>query len=90
MLQMLEDDDLEALGHNSADYLHLYTEAMDRAFADRHHYYGDPDFIDVPIEGILSKGYTRSRRSDIDMSRALGRMPDPGKSLALPESPLRG
>ena len=78
VLQMLEDDDLEALGHNSADYLHLYTEAMDRAFADRHHYYGDPDFIDVPIEGILSKGYTRSRRSDIDMSRALGRMPEPG------------
>ena len=89
VLQMLEDDDLEALGHNSADYLHLYTEAMDRAFADRHHYYGDPDFIDVPIEGILSKGYTRSRRSDIDMSRAWAVCPTqaiPGPSRVL----LRG
>ena len=78
VLQMLEDDDLESLGHNSPDYLHLYTEAMDLAFADRHHYYGDPDFIDVPIQGILSKDYTRSRRSDIDMARAPGRMPEAG------------
>ena len=86
VLQMLENDDLEALGHNSADYLHLYTEAMDRAFADRHHYYGDPDFIDVPIEGILSKGYTelpplRHRHVSYTGPDARTR-----QSLALPES----
>lgn len=78
VLQMLEDDDLEGMGHNSPDYLHLYAEAMNMAFSDRHHYYGDPDFIDVPIDGILSGNYTRSRRSDIDMARTDGRMPDPG------------
>ena len=87
VLQMLEDDDLEGMGHNSPDYLHLYAEAMNMAFADRHHYYGDPDFIDVPIEGILSKGYTRSRRSNIDMARAVGRMPDPGDPWAYQRPP---
>ena len=82
VLQMLEDDDLESMGHNSPDCLHLYAEAMNMAFSDRHHYYGDPDFIDVPITGILSKDYTRTRRSDIDMDRAVGRMPDPGNPWA--------
>ncbi len=87
VLQMLEDDDLESLGHNSPDYLHLYAEAMSMAFSDRHHYYGDPDFIDVPIEGILSKGYTTARRSDIDMARASGHMPDPGNPWAHQSAP---
>ncbi|MCH8087201.1 MAG: gamma-glutamyltransferase family protein [Chloroflexi bacterium] len=78
VLQMLEDDDLSAMGHNSPDYLHLVSQALDVAFSDRHHYYGDPDFVDVPIEGLLSKGYTRARREDIDMARAFGQMPQPG------------
>ena len=89
VLQMLEDDDLEGMGHNSPDYLHLYAEAMNMAFSDRHQYYGDPDFIDVPIEGILSKGYTKTRRSDVNMARALGQMPAPGNPWAY-QRPPRG
>ena len=78
VLQMLENDDLQSLGHNSPDYLHLVSQALDLAFSDRHHYYGDPEFVDVPIEGLLSKGYTRKRRGDIDMSLAFSEMPPPG------------
>ena len=77
-LQMLEDDDLAGLGHNSADYIHLLSQALNLAFADREHYYGDPDHVDVPIDGLLSKRYTTARRGDIDMERAFPEMPPPG------------
>ena len=77
-LQMLEEDDLASLGHNSADYMHLVVEALNLTFADRHQYYGDPDFVEVPMAGLLSKEYARSRRDSIDMSRAYGAMPPPG------------
>lgn len=77
-LQMLEDDDLSALGHNHPAYIHLVTEALNLAFADREHFYGDPDFVDVPIETLLSKPYTRERRRAIDPSKAFGEMPSPG------------
>lgn len=78
VLQMLEDDDLVALGHNSADYIHLLSQALNLAFADRHQYYGDPDLVDVPIEALLSREYTRQRRGAIDMLRAFQEMPPPG------------
>ena len=62
-LQMLEDDDLASMGHNSAEYIHLVSQALNLAYADRHAYYGDPDHVDVPIEGLLSKGvHAVSRR----------------------------
>ena len=77
-LQMLEDDDLAAMGHNSAEYIHLVSQALNLAYADRHAYYGDPDLVDVPIDGLLSKGYTRSRREDVDMTDAFPEMPEPG------------
>ena len=77
-LQMLEDDDLQALGHNSADYLHLVDQALALSFSDRHHYYGDPDLVDVPVEGLLSKKYTSDRRGAIDMNHAFPEMPPPG------------
>jgi gamma-glutamyltranspeptidase/glutathione hydrolase len=81
-LQMLEDDDLASYGHNSADYVHLVFQAMNLAFADRHYYYGDPDHVDVPMEGLLSKGYTKARRSVVDMERAFGEMAPPGEPWA--------
>ena len=81
-LQMLEDDDLVALGHNSPDYVHLVSQALNLAFSDRHYYYGDPDHVDVPIEGLLSKEYARARRSAIDMDRAFSEMPPPGEPWA--------
>ena len=77
-LHLLEDFNLKAMGHNSPAYLHTLIEALKLAFADRHAYYGDPDFIDVPMEGLLSKAYAEQRRNAIDESRANGRMPEPG------------
>jgi gamma-glutamyltranspeptidase/glutathione hydrolase len=63
------------MGHNSPDYLHTVLEALKLAFADRHAYYGDPDFVDVPMEGLLSKAYAADRRDAIDASRACPEMP---------------
>ena len=79
VLQMLEDDDLAGMGHNSPDYIHLVSQALNLAYSDRHHYYGDPDFVDVPMKELLSKEYTTARRSAIDMERAFPEMPPPGE-----------
>jgi gamma-glutamyltranspeptidase / glutathione hydrolase len=69
-LAILEGYDLKGLGHNSADYVHTIAETMKLAFADREQYYGDPDFIDVPLAGLLSKEYAANRRTLIDPRRA--------------------
>ena len=69
-LNILENFDLQAMGHNSADYLHVIVEALKLAYADRDSYYADQDFVDVPAEGLLSKDYAKLRAAEIDMSRA--------------------
>lgn len=71
MLNILEGFDLKAIGHNSALYLHLLTEAMRRAFADRAEYLGDPAFnSDMPIDRLTSKEYAREMVATIDLFRA--------------------
>lgn len=65
-LALLEGFNLKGMGHNSADYIHTVTEAAKLAFADREQYYGDPNFVDVPMEGLLSKDYAASRCELID------------------------
>ncbi|PKB68106.1 MAG: gamma-glutamyltransferase [SAR202 cluster bacterium Io17-Chloro-G4] len=77
-LHILEEFDLKGMGHNSAEYLHTFLEAMKLAFADRHAYYGDPDFVDVPLDGLLSKAYAAQRRDTIDPNRASPAMPYAG------------
>ena len=54
LLSVLEDRDLKALGHNSSAYIHLLAEAMKHVYADRAHEMGDPDYVDVPVEHLLS------------------------------------
>src|SRR2546425_156323 len=54
----------------SAGYVHLEVEAMRRAFMDRNHWLGDPDFVDMPIERLLSKSYAAGLRAQIDPRRA--------------------
>ena len=78
VLQILENDDISAIPQNTPDYIHLLSQAFNLAFADRHEFYGDPDFIDVPIAGLLSKEYTKSQRDRISMQNAFTEMPDPG------------
>ncbi len=69
-LRILEGTDLRAMGHNSADYIHLVTEAAKLAFADREAFYADPDFVAVPVEALLSPRYAALRRELIDSRRA--------------------
>ena len=70
MLNILETFDLAAMGHHSADYLHVLVEIMKLAYADRDTYFADPDFVKIPGQGLLSKEYARKRAGQIDMSRA--------------------
>jgi gamma-glutamyltranspeptidase/glutathione hydrolase len=69
-LNLLEGYDLASLGHNSPAYIHLVTEAAKLAFADRERYYGDPEFVSVPLNRLLSKEYAAARRSLIDPDHA--------------------
>lgn len=69
-LNILEEFDLQAMGHNSPDYVHTVVEAMKLAYADRDTYYADPDFVDVPAAGLLSTAYARERAAEIDPARA--------------------
>ncbi len=69
-LRLLEGFDLRGMGHASADYIHVVTEAMKLALADRDEYYGDPRFTKVPLTPLLSDPYTQMRRPLIDMKKA--------------------
>jgi gamma-glutamyltranspeptidase/glutathione hydrolase len=70
-LNMLEAYDLRALGHNSSEYLHLIGEVMRLAIADRNRYVGDPDFVKVPVEKLLSKSYAAERRKLIHLDTTI-------------------
>lgn len=68
MLNILEGFDLKKMGHNSALYLHVLTEAMRRAYADRAQHLGDPAFNpEMPIERLTSKAYAKELRETIDL-----------------------
>jgi len=82
MLNMLEGFDLKAMGHNSADYIHVMAEAKKLAFADRARWYADQQFVKVPVARLISKAYADERRKLIDMKKAAVD-PAPGK---MPES----
>lgn len=71
MLNILEGFDLAAMGHNSADHLHVLAEAKKLAFEDRARFYADPDFYDTPVGPLLSKDYANERRALIKMDTAL-------------------
>jgi gamma-glutamyltranspeptidase/glutathione hydrolase len=70
ILSMLEGYDLRQLGYLSAAHLHVWTEAVKRAFADRNAYLADPDFVDIPTERLVSKAYAAERRAQIRLDRA--------------------
>jgi gamma-glutamyltranspeptidase/glutathione hydrolase len=62
-LALLEDFDLDGMDPTGPDFVHTVVESAKLAFADREAWYGDPDFVDVPIAALLSKDYTRQRRA---------------------------
>ena len=71
-LNIVEQFDLKALGCNTAESIHLMVEAKKLAFADREAYMADPDWVDVPIAGMLSRQYAAERARLIDPDRAAG------------------
>lgn len=70
MLNILEGFNLAEIGHNSALYLHLLTESMRRAYADRANHLGDPDFNEnMPLDRMMSKDYAATLRDSIDLQQ---------------------
>ena len=70
MLGILEGTGYEKGGSGSASAVHYQAEAMRRAYADRNEYVGDPDFVKVPIAGLLNPAYLAKLRASIDPERA--------------------
>lgn len=65
-LAILDDPSFDELEHNSADYVHRVAEAIKLAFVDREQYYGDPRFVHVPLERLLSAEHAAELRAAID------------------------
>ena len=65
----IEPFDLDKFGHNSTKTMQVITEAERRAYADRSFYLGDPDFVKIPIETLISKKYTQKRMSDFSFEK---------------------
>jgi gamma-glutamyltranspeptidase/glutathione hydrolase len=78
VLGMLETLDPRAMGHNSARYIHVVTEALKLAFADRERYYGDSEGAGATIAELIAPAYARERAALIRMDRAASELPPPG------------
>lgn len=72
VLRALEDQDLAALGVDSPEYVHRVVEAFKHAYADRAAYLGDPDFVEVPVERLLSDERRDAIRASYDPARTFG------------------
>ncbi len=70
ILKMLEPYPLSKLGHHSSEYVQLLVEAERRAYADRNHYLGDPDFVKIPTKQLLDSTYLKSRMSSFSFEKA--------------------
>jgi len=69
-LNLLEHFDLKTMGHNSPEYIHTVSQALNLVFGDREAYYADPNYAEVPMDGLLSKEYASERVGLIDPERA--------------------
>ncbi len=70
ILNILEGFDIEDMGFGSAEYIHTFVEAKKLAFEDRAKFYADMNFVDVPVEVLISKEYANERRELIDTNKA--------------------
>ncbi len=71
VLGILEGFDLPATAYLSPEHVHLWTEAVKRAFVDRNAYLADPDFVSVPVDRLISAAYATTRRAQIDRARSV-------------------
>jgi gamma-glutamyltranspeptidase/glutathione hydrolase len=67
---MIAPYEIASYGHNSTRAIQLFTEASRRAYADRNHYLGDPDFVDIPYKGLMDVDYLKCRMADFTFDRA--------------------
>ena len=70
MFRMMEPYDLRDFGHNSVKTVQLFTEAARRAYADRNYFLGDPDFVDIPVDTLLSDNYLSARMKNFSFDSA--------------------
>lgn len=70
ILNIIGDSNLKSWGWHHPDALHLMIEAMKIAYADRSQYLGDPDFVKVPVQQLISTAYAKKRRQEINMEVA--------------------
>ena len=70
ILNILEQHDISNMGHNSAEYIHIFTEAKKLAYEDRAKYYADMKFANVPVKELISKEYALERNKLIDLKKA--------------------
>ena len=70
IFKMIEPYDISDYGHNSAKSIQLFTEAARRAYADRNFFLGDPDFVVIPLDVLLSKNYLKSRMGNFSFTAA--------------------
>lgn len=70
ILKMIEPFDLQKMGHNSEKYIQVLVEAERRAYADRNHYLGDPDFVKIPVKDLLNDSYLKQRMSTFSFENA--------------------
>jgi len=69
-LNLLEKFNIEAMGFGTKEYIHLLAETLKIVFSDRFRFMGDPDFVDVPVQELVSKRYADIRHSEIDLQKA--------------------
>ena len=70
IFKMIEKYDVGNFGHNSAKMVQLFTEASRRAYADRNYFLGDPDFVEIPYNRLLSDAYLAERMDDFSFDKA--------------------
>jgi gamma-glutamyltranspeptidase/glutathione hydrolase len=70
IMSMLEPYPLKNLGHHSPEYIQVLVEAERRAYADRNHYLGDPDFVNIPTKQLLDSTYLQSRMGNFSFEKA--------------------
>ncbi len=89
-LLLMERAGFDGMAHNSADYLHLLTECVKIAMADREYHFGDPLFTQVPLDGLLSTQHLDARLAQIDPQQAHPTMYDPLLGTGRPaDGPVR-
>ncbi|WP_264520696.1 gamma-glutamyltransferase [Flavobacterium sp. N1994] len=70
IMKMIEPYDVSTFKQNSTQYIQLLTEAERRAYADRNYFLGDPDFVKIPLKGLLNERYLKNRMSNFSFDKA--------------------